>query len=115
MSKSYDWTKSFPGAITVTDADGTIVAMNDFSIEQFANDGGADLLGEDILDCHPEPSKSMLADMMKTETGQIYTIEKKGKKKIVVQQPWYEDGVFSGFVEMSFELPEAMPHHNRDK
>jgi predicted RNA methylase len=44
----------------------------------------------------------------------IYTIEKKGVRKIIRQSPWVKDGVFSGIVEISFEIPEQMAHHVRE-
>jgi predicted RNA methylase len=51
--------------------------------------------------------------MLKTPETNIYTIEKNGIKKIIRQSPWLKDGVFSGVVEVSFEIPAMMPHHLR--
>jgi hypothetical protein len=45
----------------------------------------------------------------------VYTIQKNGKKKLIYQAPWFRDGAYAGFVELSLEIPEAMPHFNRDK
>lgn len=39
-----DWTKEFPGAITVLDAEGIVLEMNDRSAATFATDGGRDLI-----------------------------------------------------------------------
>jgi hypothetical protein len=50
--------RDFPGAITVCDLDGIILALNNKALETFAADGGAALLGTNVLDCHPEPSKT---------------------------------------------------------
>jgi hypothetical protein len=49
------------------------------------------------------------------ETGETnaYTIEKKGVKKLIYQAPWYEDGQYGGFVELSLEIPAQMPHFIR--
>jgi hypothetical protein len=44
----------------------------------------------------------------------VYTIQKKGKKKLIYQAPWFEGGRTAGFVELSFEIPWDMPHFNRD-
>jgi hypothetical protein len=41
-------------------------------------------------------------------------IEKAGIRKLIHQIPWYKDGIFSGVVELSFVLPEALPHFVRD-
>jgi transcriptional regulator with PAS, ATPase and Fis domain len=109
-----DWIKAFPGAVTVCDADGRIVAMNDRSIEVFAADGGAKLLGAGVLDCHPEPSRTKLKKMMAERRTNVYTIQKGGKKKLIYQAPWFKDGVYAGFVELSIEIPWDMPHFNRD-
>jgi len=43
----------------------------------------------------------------------VYTIEKKGIKKLIYQAPWYENGEFSGVVELSIPIPFEMPHYIR--
>jgi len=108
------WVEDFPGAVTVCDANGRITAMNKRSLEVFAADGGAKLLGTNVLDCHPEPSRSKLGKMMDEHRTNVYTIEKKGTKKLIYQAPWYEDGVYAGFIELSLEIPKDMPHFIRD-
>ncbi len=42
------------------------------------------------------------------------TIEKQGIKKLIYQSPWYVDGRYGGFVELSLEIPAVMPHFVRD-
>jgi len=111
----YDWVEGFPGAVTVCDTEGRILEMNEKSREVFAADGGAALVGKNVLDCHPEPSRTKLVGMMKDERANIYTIQKGGRKKLIYQAPWYSDGVYAGFVELSLEIPWDMPHFNRDK
>lgn len=108
------WSDEFDGAITICDRDGIITYMNDTSKRAFMKDGGGDLVGTNLLDCHPEPSRSKLAKMLKAPTTNIYSIEKAGIKKIIHQSPLYENGVFSGLIEISFELPQPMPHFIRD-
>jgi transcriptional regulator with PAS, ATPase and Fis domain len=110
-----EWTRGFPGAVTVCDAEGRIIEMNERSIEVFAADGGAKLIGANVLDCHPEPSRSKLAGMMAERRTNVYTIQKNGKKKLIYQAPWYRDGVYAGFIELSLEIPWDLPHFNRDK
>jgi transcriptional regulator with PAS, ATPase and Fis domain len=109
------WVKEFAGAVTVCDTEGRIVGMNDASVEAFADDGGARLVGTNVLDCHPEPSRSKLKEMMAAGRTNVYTIQKNGKKKLIYQSPWYEGGRYAGFVEISVEIPWDMPHFNRDK
>jgi len=43
----------------------------------------------------------------------IYTIEKNGVKKLIYQSPWYQNGKYAGFVELSLEIPFEMPHFIR--
>jgi transcriptional regulator with PAS, ATPase and Fis domain len=109
------WVKEFSAAVTVSDTDGIICGMNDRSRAVFAPDGGEKLIGTNVLDCHPEPSRSKLRRMMDGRRVNVYTIEKEGTKKLIYQAPWYRDGIYAGFVELSFEIPWAMPHFNRDK
>ena len=111
---SHDWVKEFPAAVTVCDADGRIIEMNGQSAEVFAADGGTDLIGTNVLDCHPEPGRSKLRKMMDERGTNVYTIQKKGKKKLIYQAPWYKDGVYAGFVELAFEIPWDLPHISRD-
>jgi len=108
------WSEEFEGAITICDREGIITYMNDASKKVFMKYGGADLLGTNLLDCHPEPSRSKLTEMLKTASTNTYTIEKAGVKKIIHQSPLYENGIFSGLIEMSFVLPYSLPHHIRD-
>jgi len=109
-----DWLREFPGAITVCDADGIILSMNERAVETFAKDGGAALVGRNVLDCHPEPARSKLAAQLRGERVNVYTIEKGGVRKLIYQAPWYEDGTCRGLVELSLEIPETMPHFKRD-
>ena len=110
-----EWVKEFPGAVTVCDAEGRIVEMNEKSREVFAADGGAKLLGANVLDCHPEPSRSRLKAMMDDRRENVYTIQKNGRKKLIYQTPWYKDGAYAGFVELSLEIAWDLPHFNRDR
>ena len=110
-----DWIKEFPGAVTVCDIAGRIIEMNGASREAFAADGGAKLIGSNVLDCHPEPSRSKLERMMAERRTNVYTIQKNGRKKLICQAPWSKDGIYAGFVELSLEIPWDLPHFNRDK
>ena len=108
------WVREFAAPITVTDRDGVIVEMNEASAKQFASDGGYALIGTNCLDCHPEPGRTELAEMLRDARPNVYTIEKGGRKKLIYQTPWYRDGEYAGFVEMTIELPADTPHHIRD-
>ncbi len=112
--KSFPWLQGMPGAVTVSDENGIIIEMNDLSAEGFAEDGGKKLIGSSIFDCHPEPSRTKLMELYKARKQNIYTIEKKGKKKLIYQSPWYRGQEFAGFIELSLEIPFDMPHFIRD-
>jgi len=109
-----EWLHSLDAAITICDKKGIIVYMNRKSVESFAKEGGKKLIGTNLLDCHPGESKKILAEMLKTGKENIYSIEKKGVKKLIMQKPVYEFGEFAGFMEMSIILPPDMPHHKRE-
>jgi PAS domain S-box-containing protein len=109
------WIDEFPVAVTVSDAEGRILEMNRQSQEVFAADGGAALVGRNVLDCHPEPSRTKLAGMMKDRRANVYTIRKNGRKKLIYQAPWFKDGAYAGFVELALEIPWDIPHFDRDK
>ncbi|MBA4313647.1 MAG: diguanylate cyclase [Chlorobiaceae bacterium] len=111
--KSNSWINEFPGAVTVCDENGIILEMNEKAIKTFEKDGGAKLIGTNLLDCHPEPSRSKLLELLKTQQRNVYTIEKDGIKKLIYQSPWYTDGKYSGLVELSLEIPFELPHFIR--
>lgn len=108
--KDIDWVKEFGAAVTVCDAGAVIVAMNEKAAKTFERFGGAALVGKSLLDCHPEPARSKLIEMMRSREKNSYTIEKNGVKKLIHQSPWYKDGAYMGFVEISIELPLQIPH-----
>ena len=107
------WFHELDAAITVCDQDGIVLEMNEKACQIFAEDGGSALIGKNLLDCHPEPAKSKLVEMMKNQSVNCYTIEKKGIKKMIYQSPWFEKGAFKGFVEISMQIPWDMPHFVR--
>ena len=88
--------------------------MNDRAAESFAKDGGRELVGSNLLDCHPEPSRSKLLELLASGKVNAYTIEKGGVKKLIYQAPWYEDGEYRGLVEVALVLPDVLPHFVRD-
>ena len=113
MSDQAEWTKEFPGAITVCDAEGTVLSMNARACRTFERDGGAALVGRNVLDCHPGPAREKLRAMLERGERNAYTIEKNGVRKLIYQSPWYRDGTYAGFVELSLEIPAELPHFVR--
>jgi transcriptional regulator with PAS, ATPase and Fis domain len=113
MAVEHNWVSQFPGAVTVCDPKGVILEMNDRAAEMYAADGGRGLVGSNLLDCHPEPARSRVRRQLDTQQANVYTIEKKGKHKLVYQSPWYQDGQFAGLVELVLDIPAEMPHFVR--
>jgi len=113
MTKNVDWLKELAAAITVCDREGKIVAMNDRAAAVFAAEGGRELLGKSLFDCHPEKAQRKLRELFADRRTNCYTIEKGNVKKLIYQTPWYEGGRFSGYVELSLEIPFVMPHFIR--
>jgi hypothetical protein len=87
--------------------------MNDKARLAFADDGGAALIGTNVLDCHPEPSRTKLRGLLAEGRANVYTIEKRGVKKLIYQAPCFEAGIYTGFVELAIEIPFDMPHFVR--
>ncbi len=112
--KEAAWVKEFPAAITVCDTSGLILEMNDRSSSAFAEEGGAALIGKNLLDCHPGPAAEKVAALLRSGSVNCYTIEKGGIRKLIYQSPWFENGTYRGFVEISFPVPEQMPHFVRE-
>ena len=109
----HEWIKEFPAAVTVCDQNGILLEMNDKAARGFESDGGYGLIGSNMLDCHPEPARSKADRLLAAMQKNVYTIEKKGVKKLIYQSPWFEDGKYSGFVELSLEIPFELPHFIR--
>lgn len=100
-------------AVTICAKDGTILDMNRKSRKTFLKPGSEELIGRNVLDCHPEPARSMLADMLANERTNVYTVEKEGVKKLIFQCPWYDEGEYAGFMELSMVLPRSIPNRIR--
>ena len=106
-----DFYKGLNLAITVSDRKGEVIYQNDSSLEV-----NGDARGRNLQQCHNERSWQMIRHMMDDNATNVYTISKKGKRKLIYQTPWYEDDarqVVGGLVELSIILPEEMPHYDR--
>jgi transcriptional regulator with PAS, ATPase and Fis domain len=113
--EQHNWIQSLPAAIIVCDDKGTIVEMNDRAAESHQKEGGRQLIGTNLLECHPEPARSKLAEILKSHTTNMYTVEKGGQKKFVCQAPYYLEGKYAGFVELVFPTPYEIPHFVREQ
>jgi transcriptional regulator with PAS, ATPase and Fis domain len=109
-----DFIEKLDGAVIVTDSEGTLIYMNERAIRNFEKEGGGSLLGSRLSECHSDRSNKIIEEMIRTRSNNVYTIEKKGKKKLIFQSPLIADGEFKGLVELSLEIPFDMPHFIRD-
>lgn len=110
----HTWVKEFPGAIIVCDTRGIILEMNQRAIKSYQDQGGVNLIGTNLMDCHPEPARERLKGLMERREANVYTIEKKGGRRFIYQTPWYQEGQYAGFVEMVLTIPAEMPHFIRE-
>jgi transcriptional regulator with PAS, ATPase and Fis domain len=108
-----DMLKELPFAITVCDAEGNILYMNDRSISTFQKYGGADIIGTNLFLYHNGASAVKLRELLDKQINHAYTIEKNGIRKMIYQSPWFKDGKFAGLIELSMEIPMEMPHFIR--
>ena len=107
------WSKEVAVAMTICDTQGIVLEMNDKAVKTYSASGGTALIGKNLLDCHPEPARSKLAAIMAEQRVNAYTIEKNGVKKLIYQMPWFDEGQYAGFAEISLEIPFEMPHFIR--
>jgi len=110
----HEWVKGLSAAITVCDRQGVIIEMNESSAQNFAKQGGSSLCGSSLLECHHEPSRSQLEDMLAHPRPNTYITEKNGVRRLVHQEPWYDNGQFGGYVEFIFSIGSDIPVKTRD-
>lgn len=96
-------------AITVADLDGIVIYQNERSIAV-----NGDVRGRSMLPCHSERSRQIIERLITNAENNVYTIEKRGLRKMIYQTPWYAEGKVAGLVEFSLEIPESMPHYVRE-
>ena len=107
--------EEFPAAITVCDSAGIILEMNAKAAEDFKDDGGRQLIGKNLLDCHPEHARGKLKQLMETQQANVYTTQKGKVRKLVCQTPWYEAGEVSWLLsEITQIIPGEIPNLIRD-
>ena len=113
LPSELQWLDGVAVSIVACDTAGICTYMNERACQIFAKDGGRALLGRSLIDCHPEPARSRLLDMLRTPRANSYTVEKAGKKRLIHQAPFWRDGVFAGVVEIGIDLPDPLPHFVR--
>lgn len=107
-----NWEKYFSSSVIVCDKELNIVFLNEKAKLLFNERDSA--VGRNLLDCHNEESNKKIREIRETLKPNIYTIEKAGIKKLIYQSPLIKNKEFSGIVELSLEIPDAIPHFKRD-
>jgi len=97
----------------VCDEDYEILYLNEKAAKDHAEDGGRALVGKDLMDCHPPEAQERLREVMASGRPNVYTTERKGKKKLVYQCQWKRKGRVGGLVQLVIELPPGLPNHRK--
>ncbi len=107
------WWDGIDVALTVCDAQGIIIWMNEQAARIFAANGGRQLIGCDLMACHPAAAREKIRAIIASRQANSYTIEKDGRRKLIHQAPWQCNGEFAGLMEFSIPLASALPHFVR--
>ena len=108
-----EWFEELPCAVTVCDRDYKILYMNRESAEVNAKDGGKKLIGKSLMDCNPVEAQAKLRKVMASGKPNVFTVERKGVKKLAYECHWRKGGRVGGLLEIYFELPKDLPNHIR--
>jgi len=104
----FPWAGELDCAVTVCNTRGVVLYQNDRSIAV-----NGDVRGASMLPCHNERSRAIIARLLAEGGRNVYTIEKRGVRKMIYQTVWRTGGAICGLVEFSMEIPAEMPHYIR--
>jgi hypothetical protein len=108
------WVEELPAEVLVCDQSGLVLEMNSGAEALFSEDGGRRLIGSNILACHPQSSIDKLSGILERMTANCYLNTENGEKRFFFQSPWFCEGCYAGFVEISFAVPQNIPHFIRE-
>ena len=83
-------------SVTIADQDFRIRFMNDRSIAFYAEDGGAELVGKNLLDCHNAEQGTVIRDAYARYRAQ----KEDGAPESIVHIPLMVEGQFRGIAEL---------------
>lgn len=92
--------------MTVCDAQGIILYMNERAVKVLSGTGKS-LVGQNVLDCHPEPARTKLVELLQTQASSSYTIEKNGVKKLI-HRPGIRTASMPGLSNYRSRFPLSM-------
>jgi len=96
-------------AVTIADQDFQISFMNDRAAAFYAEDGGAELIGRNLLDCHNDEHKRVIrAAYTRYRAGDLtptrYRAQKEdGAPRSIVHIPLMVEGRFRGIAELIWD------------
>lgn len=99
------WADQMDVQVTVCDMQAIIVYMNEASCANFSKYGGAQLIGQSLLDCHAPASRQKIQDMLVEPQTATIMLDKGDHRKIIHQIPWMENGKHMGIIEIAFKIP----------
>ena len=102
------WADEIDGAVTVCDTAGTGLYQNRRPIPV-----NGDVRGRSLPPRPNERPRAIIRRLLDEGGRNVYTIEKRGVRKLIYQTVWREKGEVRGLVELSLEIPETMPHYIR--
>lgn len=102
------WAEELDCAITVCDTECIVTYQNAHSVAV-----NGDVRGQSLIPCHNDRSREIIRRLLAEGGRNVYTIEKRGVRKLIYQTVWREAGVIRGLVEFSMEIPAEMPHFDR--
>lgn len=105
---NFPWADELDCAVTVCDNEGIVLYQNVRSREV-----NGDVRGTSLIPCHNERSRAIIARLLAEGGRNVYTISKRGVRKLIYQTVWRREGRIGGLVEFSMELPEELPHYDR--
>jgi PAS domain S-box-containing protein len=105
---TFDYFEEVENPITVCDANGIILYMNAASRQMLSKYGEQSLIGKSLYNCHNENSNRIIRELFEQKKSNTYMVEKEGKRKLVHQTPWFENGQLAGLIEMITFLPEDL-------
>ncbi len=114
MSVEPAWINGLRVSMMVCDDEGRILFLNSIAAQQYAKDGGPALAGKNLRGCHKAESSAKIAGLIADGTPNHYTITKHGRKRMIHQMPWFVDGRCAGLVEFAMDIPDELPHFDRD-
>lgn len=104
----FPWADELDCAVTVCDTEGIVLFQNTRS--QAVN---GDVRGRSLIPCHNDRSRGIIRRLIEEGGRNVYTIEKRGIRKLIYQTVWRTEGRIGGLVEFSMEIPDPMPHYVR--